>query len=293
MSSVRPVATFSLVARDPKTGDLAVAVASKFLAVGAVVPFAKAGVGAVATQAYVNTTFGPRSLEILSTGGSPTDCLNTFRQTDEGLESRQFGIVSADGSSVSFTGENCHAWAGGKTGDNYAAQGNILTGAEVVDTLVDTFLTRQELGFPERMVTALLAADRAGGDSRGRESAALLVVGEGKGYGGLTDRWIDLRVDDNPDPIPELQRLLELHRLFLDRPTDEPRELSNTDIHWVQEVLLAKELLKEVNGTWDEATEAGLWGLYGIENLEERWLGGPKVDPVAWRYLEYRLGRNS
>lgn len=285
-----PVATYSLVALDTATGDLGVVVASKFLAVGAVVPYARAGVGAVATQSYVNATFGPRSLEHLAAGRKPEDCLEDFRQSDNGLELRQFGVVAVDGSSLSFTGQDCHAWAGGKTGDGYAAQGNILTGPDVVEALVDSFLSRQDLAFPERMLAALSAADREGGDSRGRQAAALLVVGEAKGYGGLNDRWIDLRIDDHPEPIPELRRLLELQRLYFDKPSQPPYELNESDIVWLQAVLRAEgKLSQEADGQWNEATEKGLWGLYGIENLEERWLGGNSVDPVAWTYLRKQL----
>ncbi len=281
----RPVATFSLAARDPDTGDLGVAVASKFLAVGAVVPSAVARVGAVASQAHVNTSYGLRALGMMAEGASPDACVGAFRTTDEHAEVRQVGIVAADGRSASFTGRSCHAWAGGVSGPGFAAQGNILAGPEVVDALVRG-LARAELAFPERLVAALAAADAAGGDRRGRQSAALLVVSSGKGYGGLTDRWIDLRVDDHPAPVGELERLLRLHRLFLDRPSSPPRELSSTDIAWLQERLIAGGYLGGVpSGAWDEATERALESMFGVENLEERWIGGPRVDPVAWEHL--------
>ena len=205
------IATFSLTARDPDTGDLAVAVASKYLAVGAVVPFAKAGVGAIATQARSNMSYGPRALELLAAGATPEDCAREFSSSDEAFSTRQFGIVRADGASYSHTGTDCLDWAGGVTGPDFAAQGNILTGPDVVDAMVNVW-TGSYLPFPERLVAALAAAEAAGGDSRGRQSAALLVVGEGRGYGGLSDRWIDLRVDDHTEPVAELERLLELHR---------------------------------------------------------------------------------
>ena len=285
-----PVATFSIAARDPATGDLGVAVASKFLAVGAYVPTAKAGVGAVASQAHVNTTYGARALELLAGGASPDDCVAAFRADDAGIETRQFGVVAADGSSATFTGGTCHAWAGGVAGPGFAAQGNILTGPEVVDALVATF-ARDDLPFAERLVAALAAADAAGGDRRGRESAALLVVGEAKGYAGLTDRWIDLRVDDHPAPVTELGRLLELHRLFLDKPSAPPRPLSETDVRWVQALLRRTEHLDRApTGVWDEATERALEGLFGVENLEERWTTGPRIDPVAWEHLQRTFG---
>ena len=178
------VATFSLVAQDPKTGDLGVAVASKFLAVGAVVPFAEAGVGAIATQSYANPRYGPQGLALLRQGASPEGVLEAFRRTDPGLEKRQFGLVAATGESLTFTGAECHPWAGGVAGKGFAAQGNLLSGSEVVEAMVETFLTAQA-PFPERLLLALKAGEEAGGDRRGKQSAALLVVGEGKGYGGL------------------------------------------------------------------------------------------------------------
>lgn len=175
-------------------------------------PTARAGVGAIATQALANVSYGPRAMELLAAGATVEDCLSEFSSTDETFASRQFGIVAADGASCSHTGSECLDWAGGITGPNFAAQGNILTGPGVVDALV-TVWTDSSLPFPERLVAALAAAEEAGGDSRGRQSAALLVVGEGKGYGGHSDRWIDLRVDDHLEPVDELERLLQLHRL--------------------------------------------------------------------------------
>lgn len=210
------IATFSVAARDPLTGDLGVVVASKFLAVGAYVPTARAGVGAIASQAAGNTTYGHRALAILGSGGTVADCAAEFKASDEGIETRQFGIVAADGSSLTFTGAEANSWAGGVSGEGFAAQGNILTGPEVVDAMVAE-LAHLELEFPERLVAALNAGDEAGGDSRGRQSAALLVVSEGRGFGGHTDRWIDLRVDDHVDPVAELSRLLALHREFFGR----------------------------------------------------------------------------
>ncbi|MDX2004255.1 MAG: DUF1028 domain-containing protein [Meiothermus sp.] len=281
-----PVATFSLVARDPQTGDLGVAVASKFLAVGFVVPWLRAGVGAVATQSYCNPHYGPQGLELMRWGASPAEVLKTFERTDPEIAGRQFGLVSASGESLTYSGAGCHPWAGGRSGPNYAAQGNILSGPEVVDALVQTFLISTK-PFPERLTEALLAADRAGGDRRGRQSAALHIVGEGKGYGGM-ERWIDLRVDDHPDPCLELQRLLGLHRLFFSRP-EHPEPLSSTDIAWVQGVLVRQGRLVEVSGTWDEATEKAFRDLIGIENLEERYAGGPFLDREALDYLKSKL----
>lgn len=284
-----PIATFSLIARDPETGDLGVAVASKFLAVGFVVPWLEAGVGAVATQSYANPRFGPQGLALMRAEAGMDEVLATFRRTDPGLETRQFGLVNAAGESLTFTGAECHAWAGGRSGPNYAAQGNILTGPEVIEALVETYLDRQDLPFPERLTAALRAADQAGGDRRGRQSAALLVVGAGKGYGGM-DRWIDLRVDDHPEPCAELERLLRVHRLLFSKP-ENPDPLSPEDIAWIQAVLSQEgHYAVGVTGVWDEGTEKAFAGLIGIENLEERYPGGPYLDREALRYLKEKFG---
>ncbi len=283
------IATFSLVARDPESGALGVAVASKFLAVGAVVPYAKAGVGAIATQSYANPRFGPQGLALLEAGASPEGVLEAFRRTDPELHLRQFGLVTASGEALTFTGEGCHPWAGGSSGEHFAAQGNLLRGPEVVEAMVETWRERTELPFPERLLKALLAADRAGGDRRGRQSAALLVVAEGKGYGGQNDRWIDLRVDDHRDPVPELFRLLEAHRLFFG-PAGEPEPLSEADLAWLGEVLVQTGDLKTPETGWSPRFEEALRALLGRENLEMRYQGGPRLAPEVLAYLKRRFG---
>lgn len=284
------MATFSVVARDPVTSDLGVAVASKFLAVGAYVPSARAGVGAVATQAHVNTTYGQWALDLMAEDATPAECQAVFSAHDPHFDVRQFGIVAADGSSVSYTGPGCHAWAGGVAGPNFAAQGNILAGPKVVDELVRV-MADDSLPFPERLVEALAAAEAAGGDSRGRQSAALLVVGRGKGYAGLTDRWIDLRADDHPTPVAELQRMLQLHRLFLDKPSQPALELGADDISHLQLLLKRHGYLDRApTGAWDDVTQRSLEALFGVENLEERWHAGPRIDPVAWEHIRRKLG---
>ena len=209
--------TYSIVALDPATGDLGVAVQSKFLAVGAVVPWARAEVGAVATQSFANVTYGPDGLAALAEGATASEALGRLVAADALGHQRQAGMVDRHGGAATFTGRDCFAWAGGRTGPGYAAQGNILAGPAVVDGLADTFAVGG-LDFPELLVACLVAADAAGGDRRGRESAALLVVRTGGGYGGGNDRWIDLRVDADDDPIGQLLRLLDLQRLYLDRP---------------------------------------------------------------------------
>jgi len=208
------VATFSIVARDAKTGDLGIAVASKFLAVGAVVPWAKAGVGAIATQSYANVKYGPEGLALLADGKGAPEALDALTKEDARRDRRQAGIVDAKGSAATYTGARCFAWAGGKTGDGWAAQGNILVGESVVDAMGEAFDKARAKGDGELadwLMTALAAGDAAGGDKRGRQSAALLVVRDKGGYEGGNDRYIDLRVDDHAKPVEDLARLLALH----------------------------------------------------------------------------------
>jgi len=212
--------TYSIVALDSVTGDLGVATQSKFPAVGAVVPWARAGAGAIATQSFANVTYGPNGLALLASGTSAADTLARLVAEDALREQRQAGIVDLHGGAATHTGRECFAWAGGRTGKGYAAQGNILAGGAVVDGIAETF----EAGgkpFAELLVACLLAAEAAGGDRRGRQSAALLIVREGGGYGGGNDRLIDIRIDEHEDPVPELARVLDLHRLYLDRPAVE------------------------------------------------------------------------
>ena len=206
-----PVATFSIVAFDPDTGDLGVAVQSKFFGVGAVVPWARAGIGAVATQARANTTYGPRGLDLLSDGDSAEQVVAALTDADDGRSRRQLGVVDAAGNAATFTGDACLPWAGGQVGTHYAAQGNILAGPEVVEAMAATFeASKGDLA--TRLAAALAAGQAAGGDARGRQSAALLVVREAGGYGQLNDRYIDLRVEDHPAPIAELRRLLDMRQ---------------------------------------------------------------------------------
>jgi len=207
-SGGQPIATFSIVARDSLSGECGVAVASRFFAVGSVVPWARAGAGAVATQSFCNTTFGWRGLDLMQQGLTPQEALTVLLRGDSDPEHRQVGMVAADGQSVTYTGKACIPWAGGRSGRNYALQGNILTGEQVVIDMERVFLTTSGT-LADRLYAALKAGDAAGGDSRGRQSAALLVVKEGAGYGGFTDRAIDIRVDDHPEPFLELKRLLD------------------------------------------------------------------------------------
>ena len=207
------VATFSVVGYDPETGDLGVAVQSKFFGVGSVVPWAKAGVGAIATQAFANTRYGPDGLALLEKGLTPEEVVKKLTEADTGRDFRQIGIVDAKGRSAAFTGKKAQDWKGHVTGNNFTCQGNILAGEEVVKRMSHAFeFTEGPLA--ERLVAALKGAQSAGGDKRGKQSAALLIVRKDGGYAGWNDRYVDIRVEDNEKPIEELERLLKLHRQF-------------------------------------------------------------------------------
>ena len=201
-------ATFSIVAADPAAGEVGVAVASRFFAVGAVVPHARAGVGAVATQANANTTWGPRGLDLLAQGATPAEALAVLRRSDGANDARQAGIVAASGDSVTFSGPGCTSWAGGRSGPGYAVQGNILAGEKVVAAMEASFLASKGKPLAERLFSALKAGDAEGGDSRGRQSAAILVCRSRAGFNGFSDHAVDIRVDDHPDPFGEIARLL-------------------------------------------------------------------------------------
>ena len=287
----RIIATFSIVAYDPATGDLGVAVTSKFPAVGNGVPWARAGVGAVATQAAANLSFGEEGLALMGKGMTANQALAKVLAADPDREERQAGFVDARGNAATFTGKRCFSWAGGKTGRNFAAQGNILVSAATVDAMARAF--EQAKGeLPDRLVTALEAGQVAGGDRRGRESAALLVVRRGAGYGGRSDRWVDLRVDDHPDPVKELRRLLGVHQLYFGR-TD-PARVHRIDAALARELqtmLAARGFYHgTVNGRYDPATRQALADYLGWENLEERMQGDATLDDVVLRYIREHEG---
>lgn len=279
--------TFSIVAWDPsaRPREWGVAVASKFLAVGAVVPWAKAGAGAVATQAFANLAYGPDGLERLSSGRSAEAVVNALTGPDEQREHRQVGVVDAEGRSANYTGTECFDWAGGVTGDGYSCQGNILTGPDVVERMARTFeKTKGELA--ARLLAALRAGDEAGGDKRGRQSAAILVVREGGGYGGGTDVSVSLRVDDHPGPVPELERLFEIHRLLFPRPED-------LDFIAIDDAL-GVEIASLLRGAGYDApeepgygarTRKALFEFVGTENLEERWTDDDRIERKILEYL--------
>lgn len=263
--------TFSIVAFDPAVPAWGVAVASKFPAVGAVVPWARAGCGAIATQALANTGYGPLGLDLMQSGVSAQQALSKLVQDDPEQAQRQAGIVDQQGRSATFTGGACMPWAGGITGDSFAVQGNILTGPQVVERMVEAFQS-SPAHLPDRLLAALLAGDEAGGDRRGRQSAALLVVREAGGYGGHNDRWIDYRVDDDPAPIPRLVHLLKLHSLhFGESPPHDRVPLHGAPLEALQSVLLDLGYLERAEpGVYDPSTRAALRAFVGNENFEER-----------------------
>ncbi len=207
------VPTYSIVAYDSSNGDLGVAVQSRYFSVGSIVPWVEADVGAVATQSFVNVSYGPRGLKLLKEGLGVEEVIRELTGEDEGRELRQLGIVDAKGNAAAYTGEKCLKWAGSKTGDCYSAQGNILVSERVVQSMAQTFES-VEGDLASRLVSALDAGEKAGGDARGRQSAALLVVRKDAGRGGYGDKLVDLRVEDDPDPVRELKRLMELHRAY-------------------------------------------------------------------------------
>jgi uncharacterized Ntn-hydrolase superfamily protein len=271
------VATYSIVACDLDAGHWGVATQSKFLAVGSVVPWAEPDVGAVATQAYANPSYGPGGLRLLREGASAEETVARLTAADDGRDHRQIGVVDARGGAATYTGPRCQEWAGGRTGACYAAQGNILVSGATVDALAETF----EAGsgpLADRLIDCLAAAETAGGDRRGRQSAALLVVEKEGGYAGLSDTLVDLRVDDHPEPIEELRRLHELHRELFGRTPEE---------EWVVvDDMLAAELREcLVRLGYDEELPVAFERWSSTENLEERVDGVERIDPVVLRAL--------
>jgi uncharacterized Ntn-hydrolase superfamily protein len=263
------VATYSIVACDLDARQWGVAVQSKFLAVGAIVPWAKPEVGAVATQAYANPRYGPEGLALLREGLSAEEAVERLTGADEGRSQRQLGIVDAQGRAATYTGETCMEWAGGRTGTGYAAQGNILVGEETVAALATTFEANARLPLAQRLLDCLAAAQAAGGDRRGQQSASLLVVQRDGGYAGLSDILVDLRVDDHEQPIEELRRIHGLHRLLFDTT---PRE------DWLP---LEGDLRVEVGERLGRLGYDSLDAWASVENFEERVNGDDAIDPVV------------
>ncbi len=285
LTSREIVATFSIVAFDPETQELGIAVQSKFVAVGAVVPWAKAGVGAVATQSHANTAYGTEGLELMAAGKSARETLDLLIANDESREKRQVGIVDAQGRTATFTGSECFDWAGGVMGPNYAAQGNILVSEATVQAMGRTF-EKTDGGLAERLLAALAAGQAAGGDSRGKQSAALLVVREQGGYGGYNDRAVDLRVDDHPEPIKELMRVYDIHSLyFADPATAKVVPIDAATYADIVNALATLNFLNDAKGAEDTVYEA-LTAFIHTENFEERQRPRGEVDQAVLAYLK-------
>jgi uncharacterized Ntn-hydrolase superfamily protein len=279
--------TFSIVACDIEEQAWGVAVASKFPAVGAVVPWVQAEAGAVATQSFANTSYGPRGLALMETGYSAQETLERLLEDDTERELRQVGLVDTKGGSVTFSGSECFAWAGGISGEGYAIQGNILANERVVPAMEETYLNT-EGNLPTRLYAALLAGDRAGGDKRGRQSAAIYVAKPKAGYGGFVDRWLDYRVDDHEDPVPRLGELLEMHDLYFGKsPESERVELKDQTLMQMREILTNTGYLK--NGK--EFTLA-FNEFIGNENFEERadpeakWIDAPVLEYLIKKFVK-------
>jgi uncharacterized Ntn-hydrolase superfamily protein len=277
--------TFSIVARSADGVAHGVAVASKFLSVGAAVPAAAAEVGAIATQSYANLAYRPQGLALLGTGVAAPEVVAGLTAADTGRDQRQLGVVGPTGDGATYTGSGCHLWAGGIAGDGFAIQGNILTGPDVVEEMLRAWL-KSDAGAPlgRRLLAALLAGDQAGGDRRGRQSAALLVVAKGQGYGGTSDVVVDLRVDDHPDPVVELGRLLDLHSLYFDKA--DPAELLDLTGELAEEVRV--RLTERGHAVADLDQALADWA--GVENLEERIVPG-RIDPLVLDHLRSRAPR--
>ena len=271
--------TFSIVAFDPTNGDLGVAVQSKFPNVGVSIPFARAGVGAVATQCYCNTSYGPRGLALLENGASPEQAAAILTGNDAQRDYRQVGIIDAQGRAASFTGANCFDWAGSLQGTCCAAQGNTLAGPRVVEAMVRTFETTPG-PLAVRLMAALQAGQATGGDRRGQQSAALKVVRAGGGYGGFDDRYVDISVYDHPTPIVELERLYAIHRLtYFRSDPDQLVEIDTAIANELQQILHARGFYKGVaSGVCDEELLRALRDFMGWENYDERIRDDDRID---------------
>src|SRR3989442_11978879 len=284
--------TFSIVAFDAKTKDLGVAVESKFPAVGSAVPFAQAGVGAVATQSYANTTYGPRGLAMLNRGAGPKETLIALTSRDRERGKRQVGIVDSRGRAASYTGKECSGWAGHIVGRGFACQGNILAGEAVVEAMARAYESTKG-GLPVKLLAALVAGQEAGGGRRGPEGAALLVVREKGGYGGFNDRWIDLRVDDHRRPIDELIRIFNVYDMTMLTREDPGNVVPITPeiARFVQRLLKgAGHFTGAITGRWDAKTQAAFESWMGVENLENKVRTDGTLWASVWRYVQEKAG---
>ncbi len=286
--------TFSIAAYDPDEGAFGVGVASKFLAVGSVVPWVRAEVGAVATQAHAKFTFGLDGLSLLEQGKSAQEALDLLLASDPMRERRQVGIVDNQGRSAAHTGSECFEWAGHRTAEGFTCQGNILAGEQVVEAMAAAYTSaRGELA--DRLLAALAAGDEVGGDRRGKQGAAIYVARKNGGYGGDNDRYLDLRVDDDPAPLVRMADLILLHHLYFGEAKAEDRLPITADLARELQAMLIKGgyASAEPSGIWDAASQQAFDALVGSENLEERWNRDDPgvIDRVALAYLRGKYGK--
>lgn len=286
--------TFSIVAYDKDEDAWGVAVASKFLAAAAVVSWAQAGVGAVATQAFAKISFAPDGLKMMAEGVSAEQTLAKLLADDPDREHRQVGLVDKNGGVAAHTGLECFDWAGHLIGESFTCQGNILTGGNTLEAMAEVYRSTQgELA--DRLVAALLAGDTVGGDSRGKQAAGVLVVKPNGGYGGDNDRYLDLRVDDDPDPVNKLAQLVQMHHLFFgaNKPEDSLKIDAPlaTELHGILQKLGFYEGV--IDSPWDDESIDAFWAFCGNENLEERWTPDENpdtIDKVVLNYIRERFG---
>lgn len=277
--------TYSIIGFCPEREELGIAVQSKFIGVGSVVPWAKAGVGAVATQSYANPAYGPEGLALMEEGKSAEEALNILIEADQGRALRQVGIMDAKGRSATYTGEDCYDWAGGRKGKNCIAQGNILVSGETVDAMIDCFEnTEGKLAY--RLLRALDAGQAAGGDKRGKQSAAIYVVKEKGGYLEANDRLIDLRVDEHPDPIKELLRIYRLHQLYFAGPLAEDVLEIGTDLQAEISGYLRQLDFLTVENPGENDFYQALTSFIRVENFERRELDQGKIDQAILQYMK-------
>lgn len=283
--------TFSIVAVDLTAAEWGIAVQSKFLAVGSAVPWAKAGCGAIATQAYVNTSYGPKGLALLDKGLSAQEVIDHLVEGDRDKEFRQVGVVDAAGGSASFTGKECMDWAGSIVEDGFACQGNILVSAQTVHAMAKTYTKTAGETLAIRLLASLKAGQKAGGDRRGKQSAALFVVKKDGGYGGFNDRYIDLRVDDHTEPIEELERIYQLHQLYFSPPKATDLVKINPDLARRLKQGLAKlgYYAGGYDDNWSDPLKEALFRFCGTENLEEHLRDDDKFDIRILRFMEALL----
>ena len=279
------ISTFSIVGFDPDTGEIGIAVQSKFLGVGSVVPWVRAGAGAIALQSWSNTAYAEPALKMMAEGVHPKEIMDALTGPDDMRDVRQVGIVDCKGRSATYSGSKCMDWAGGICGENFAAQGNILVGKATVDALAETFVSsRGDLS--SRLTLSLAAGQKAGGDRRGMQSAALYIAKTGGGYGGYNDRYVDIRVDDHSDPITELCRILTLWRLqFFKTKPGNVEEITGEVKDFILDILIKENYYKGPRGSWDAQMQKAFVAFIHTSNFEEREAAPGRIDREVLDYL--------